>query len=122
MLVKASTKALQIAPLQAVGKPAWATLLRAYVDFYGASTPGTQYLSTFDRLIDPARDLHCLVVRTSDGSGEERKLFGIAHACPHQTRLGARSRSFISAVSLCANADFNKCNLIEGSRMWKTYT
>jgi hypothetical protein len=85
MLAKAATKALQIAPIQAVDKPAWSTLFRAYVDFYGASLPETQYQSTFDRLIDPTKDLHCLVLRTPDDSGEERKLFGIAHFYPHQT-------------------------------------
>ena len=85
MLAKAATRALQIAPIQAVDKSAWSTLFRAYIDFYGASIPETQYHSTFDRLIDPAKDLHCLVLRTPDGSGEERKLFGIAHFYPHQT-------------------------------------
>ena len=85
MLAKAATRALQIAPIQAVDKPAWTTLFRAYVDFYGASLPETQYQSTFDRLVDPKKDLHCLVLRTPDESSEERKLFGIAHFYPHQT-------------------------------------
>jgi hypothetical protein len=85
MLAKAATKALQIAPIQAVDKPAWTSLFRAYVDFYGASLPETQYQSTFDRLIDPKKDLHCLVLRTPDELGEERKVFGIAHFYPHQT-------------------------------------
>jgi len=66
MLAKAATRALQIAPIQAVDQPAWTSLFRAYVDFYGASLPETQYQSTFDRLIDPKKDLHCLVLRTPD--------------------------------------------------------
>jgi len=85
MLAKAATRALQIAPIQTVDRSAWTTLFRAYIDFYGASIPETQYQSTFDRLVDPAKDLHCLVLRTPDESGGERKLFGIAHFYPHQT-------------------------------------
>jgi hypothetical protein len=85
MLAAMAARTLQISPLQAVDRSAWTTLFRAYVDFYGASIPETQYQNTFDRLTDPTKDLQCLVLQSSDESGQERKLFGIAHFYPHQT-------------------------------------
>lgn len=103
MLAKAATRALQIAPIQAVDKPAWTTLFRAYVDFYGASLPETQYQSTFDRLIDPKKDLHCLVLRTPDESTEERKLFGIAHYYPHQTPWSEKPIMHLNGKSCVTN-------------------
>jgi hypothetical protein len=60
----------------------WSRLFHAYIDFYKSSIPEAQYQATFDRLIDPKRDLYGLVLRSVQ---DEHKLFGIAHYYPHQT-------------------------------------
>jgi len=60
----------------------WSRLFHAYIDFYKSSIPETQYKATFDRLIDPQRDLYGLALRSV---ADENKLFGIAHYYPHQT-------------------------------------
>ena len=117
MLAKAATKALQIAPIQAVDKSAWSTLFRACIDFYGASIPETQYDSTFDRLIDPAKDLHCLVLRTPDGSGEERKLFGIAHFYPHQTPWSEKPIMHLNGKALRQRLD-STSTLVSRADLW----
>jgi hypothetical protein len=60
----------------------WSRLFHAYIDFYKSSIPEAQYQATFDRLIDPKRDLYGLALRSAT---DENKLFGIAHYYPHQT-------------------------------------
>ena len=60
----------------------WSRLFHAYIDFYKSSIPEAQYQATFDRLIDPQRDLYGLALRSAT---DENKLFGIAHYYPHQT-------------------------------------
>lgn len=113
MLAKAATKALQIAHLQAVDQSAWKSLFKAYIDFYKSSIPETQYQSTFDRLIDPAKDLHCLVLRTPDGSGEKRKLFGIAHFYPHQTPWSEKPIMHLNGEPLYQRSDCDQPIRIE---------
>jgi hypothetical protein len=60
----------------------WSRLFHAYIDFYKSSIPEAQYQATFNRLIDPNRDLYGLVLRSS---ADENKLFGFSHSYPHQT-------------------------------------
>lgn len=60
----------------------WSRLFHAYIDFYKSTIPEAQYQATFDRLIDPQRDLYGLALRSAT---DENKLFGIAHYYPHQT-------------------------------------
>lgn len=67
---------------------AWKPLFRAYIDFYKSSLPDEQYQNTFDRLVDPSKDLYGLVMATSEGDGGE--LVAIAHYFPHQTPWSER--------------------------------
>ena len=60
----------------------WERLFRAYIAFYKASIPDEQYRKTFDRLLDPSKDLYGLVMRDPE---HEDKLLAIAHFYPHQT-------------------------------------
>ena len=60
----------------------WNRLFRAYIDFYKATIPETQYRRTFDRLVDPNADLYGLALRDIQDAD---KLYGIAHFYPHQT-------------------------------------
>ncbi|PJE29949.1 Ribosomal protein S18 acetylase RimI [Pseudooceanicola antarcticus] len=46
---------LQIRPLIAADKPAWAELWRGYLEFYKTTLPEAQYALTFARLLDEAR-------------------------------------------------------------------
>jgi hypothetical protein len=89
-------------------------LFRAYIDFYKSSIPETQYQSTFDRLIDPAKDLHCLVLRTPGGSEEKRKLFGIAHFYPHQTPWSEKPIMHLNGKPLCQRSGYDQSIRIEG--------
>lgn len=61
----------------------WATLFRAYIDFYQSSIPEEQYRKTFDRIIKQQDGLQALVVKQVDGGST--KLVGIAHFFPQQT-------------------------------------
>jgi hypothetical protein len=60
----------------------WSRLFRKYIDFYESSLPDEQYRHTFDRILDPKRDLFAFVLRRTD---DETRLHGIAHFYPHQT-------------------------------------
>ena len=60
----------------------WSRLFRKYIDFYESALPDEQYRNTFNRLIDPEKDLYAFVLRRKD---DESKLHGIAHFYPHQT-------------------------------------
>ncbi|KAF2149779.1 putative acetyltransferase [Myriangium duriaei CBS 260.36] len=60
----------------------WERLFRAYVAFYKSSLPDEQYRKTFDRLLDPSKDLYGLVLRDPE---DHSKLIGLAHFYPHQT-------------------------------------
>lgn len=46
---------IQIRPLIAADKPAWAVLWQGYLEFYETALPATQYDLTFDRLLDEGR-------------------------------------------------------------------
>jgi hypothetical protein len=59
----------------------WKVLFQAYIDFYKSTLPEGQYRNTFQRLVDPAKDLYGLVlIDPEDGS----KILGITHYFPHQ--------------------------------------
>lgn len=62
---------------------AWKPLFRAYIDFYKSSLPDEQYQNTFDRLVDPSKDLYGLVMEQDKEEGGG--LVAIAHYFPHQT-------------------------------------
>lgn len=77
-----TTKEAQITAINAADYDEWARLFRAYIDFYKSSIPDAQYRKTFDRLVDPSKDLYGLALRDP---ANESKLIGIAHFFPHQT-------------------------------------
>jgi hypothetical protein len=76
------SKMPQITPIKESDFDEWERLFRLYIDFYKATLPDTQYRNTFDRLLDPTKDLYGLVLRDSE---DESKLLGLAHFYPHQT-------------------------------------
>jgi len=74
-----TTQGITITPLHESDYEDWARSFRAYVDFYKSSIPVPQYRKTFERIIDPGKDLYGLALR------DDGKLVGIAHFYPHQT-------------------------------------
>ena len=85
-----------ITPINASDFDEWAQLFRGYIDFYKSSIPDTQYRRTFDRIIDPSKDLYGLALRDA---GDDNKLIGIAHFYPHQTPWGEKPIMHFNGVS-----------------------
>ena len=70
---------VEIRPLRASDKDAWAGLWAAYLSFYGTSVPDAVYDSTFTRLLgDDPQDFRGLV---ADAGG---RLVGLAHYLFHR--------------------------------------
>lgn len=92
-----SGTAAPITSLKPTDYDEWARLFRAYIDFYAATIADDQYRKTFERLIDPSKDLYGLVLRDPDHEG---KLLGIAHFYPHQTPWSEKTIMHFNGV-LC---------------------
>lgn len=88
----------RITNLQKSDYDEWARLFRAYIDFYKASIPEIQYQRTFERLLDPGKDLYGLALRDTR---EEGKLLGIAHFYPHQTPWSEKSIMHFNGMLAC---------------------
>lgn len=73
---------LQITPIKRDDFEEWERLFRLYIDFYKSSLPDEQYRKTFERIVDPQKDLYGLVLRDLR---DPKKLHGLAHYFPTQT-------------------------------------
>lgn len=69
---------MSVSRLEAGDFAQWQGLFRQYIAFYKSSLPDSQYQNTFDRIIDPAGDLHAFAIREEDGT-----LNGFAHYLFH---------------------------------------
>lgn len=63
----------------------WSVLFKAYIDFYQTTIPEEQYRKTFDRILNPEKDLYALVMRQQVPGSEKSKMVAIAHFFPTQT-------------------------------------
>lgn len=72
----------RITPIEQDDFDEWERLFRMYIDFYRSSLPDAQYRKTFERILDPQKDLFGLVLRDSS---DQKKLYGLAHYFPMQT-------------------------------------
>lgn len=81
----ASSEEYKITKLNSNDFDEWATLFRAYIDFYETTIPDEQYRKTFDRILDTNSDLYALVMRQQQGESGDGKLIAIAHFFPQQT-------------------------------------
>lgn len=61
MSANTPTAALLVRDAQVTDKAAWLTLWHGYLDFYGASVADDVTDLTWDRLLDPAESMFCLV-------------------------------------------------------------
>lgn len=73
---------LRITPIEKEDYKEWERLFRLYIEFYKSSLPDAQYPKTFERILDPQKDLYGLVLRDPSNP---RKLYGLAHYFPMQT-------------------------------------
>ena len=71
-----------ITPIEKEDYGEWERLFRLYIKFYKSSLPDAQYPKTFERILNPEKDLYGLVLRDSENP---RKLYGLAHYFPMQT-------------------------------------
>ncbi|KAJ5387372.1 acyl-CoA N-acyltransferase [Penicillium cosmopolitanum] len=81
----ASSEEYKITKLNSNDFDEWATLFRAYIDFYQTTIPDEQYRKTFDRILDTNSDLYALVMRQQQGESGDGKMIAIAHFFPQQT-------------------------------------
>ncbi|XPS78111.1 D-amino-acid N-acetyltransferase [Ascochyta lentis] len=72
----------RITPIEQSDFDEWKRLFRLYIDFYKSSLPEAQYRKTFERILNPQKDLYGLVLRDTK---DPKKLYGLAHYFPMQT-------------------------------------
>lgn len=82
MASEQSSDVPRITPIEQDDFKEWERLFRLYIEFYKSSLPDAQYRKTFERILDPTKDLYGLVLR---GSRDPKKLYGLAHYFPMQT-------------------------------------
>ena len=80
----------RIRPLAAGDRDAWAPLWQGYLDFYETELAGEVTDVTWNRLLDPAEDMHCLVAEDSAGS-----LIGIVHYLYHRVTWAVEDRCYL---------------------------
>ncbi|KAF2625432.1 acyl-CoA N-acyltransferase [Macroventuria anomochaeta] len=82
MASKPASGEARITPIEKDDYDEWERLFRLYIEFYKSSLPDAQYPRTFERILNPEKDLHGLVLRDSS---DRKKLYGLAHYFPMQT-------------------------------------
>ena len=79
-----------IRPLTGEDRAAWNPLWQGYLDFYETVLPREVTEKTWDRLLDPTEDMHCLVAEGGDG-----QLIGIVHYLFHRVTWAIDDRCYL---------------------------
>jgi hypothetical protein len=111
MASKGASLEPRITPMEEDDFDEWERLFKLYIEFYKSSLPEAQYRKTFERILDPQKDLYGLVLRDTD---DPKKLYGLAHYFPMQTPWAEEQLMHFNGMSAqprilsLANLDENK--------------
>lgn len=79
-----------IRPLAAADRDAWAPLWQGYLDFYKTDLAPEVTDVTWNRLLDPAEDMHCLVAENETG-----EMIGVVHYLYHRVTWAVADRCYL---------------------------
>lgn len=81
---------IAIRPLAAADRDAWAPLWQGYLDFYKTDLAPEITDVTWNRLLDPEEDMHCLVAENDAG-----EVIGIVHYLYHRVTWAVADRCYL---------------------------
>lgn len=88
-----------IRPLTSADRTAWNPLWQGYLDFYKTELTPDITETTWNRLLDPAEDLFCLVAENEDG-----EMIGIVHFLYHRVTWAVEDRCYLEDLFVAASA------------------
>lgn len=88
-----------IRPLTSADRAAWNPLWQGYLDFYKTELTPDITETTWNRLLDPAEDMFCLVAENEDG-----EMIGIVHFLYHRVTWAVEDRCYLEDLFVAASA------------------
>lgn len=88
-----------IRPLTSADRTAWNPLWQGYLDFYKTELTPDITETTWNRLLDPAEDMFCLVAENEDG-----EMIGIVHFLYHRVTWAVKDRCYLEDLFVAASA------------------
>jgi GNAT superfamily N-acetyltransferase len=88
-----------IRPLTSADRTAWNPLWQGYLDFYKTELTPDITETTWNRLLDPAEDMFCLVAENEDG-----EMIGIVHFLYHRVTWAIEDRCYLEDLFVAASA------------------
>lgn len=88
-----------IRPLTAADRNSWAPLWQGYLDFYKTELAPEITDVTWNRLLDPDEDMHCLVAENDAG-----EMIGIVHYLYHRVTWAVADRCYLEDLFVAAAA------------------
>lgn len=88
-----------IRPLTSADRTAWNPLWQGYLDFYKTELTPDITETTWNRLLDPAEDMFCLVAENEDG-----EMIGIVHFLYHRVTWAVEDRCYLEDLFVAASA------------------
>lgn len=88
-----------IRPLTSADRTAWNPLWQGYLDFYKTELTPDMTETTWNRLLDPAEDMFCLVAENEDG-----EMIGIVHFLYHRVTWAVEDRCYLEDLFVAASA------------------
>lgn len=88
-----------IRPLTSADRTAWNPLWQGYLDFYKTELTQDITETTWNRLLDPAEDMFCLVAENEDG-----EMIGIVHFLYHRVTWAVEDRCYLEDLFVAASA------------------
>lgn len=90
---------IAIRPLAAADRDAWAPLWQGYLDFYKTDLAPEITDVTWNRLLDPEEDMHCLVAENDAG-----EMIGIVHYLYHRVTWAVADRCYLEDLFVTESA------------------
>lgn len=87
-----------IRPLTSADRTAWNPLWQGYLDFYKTELTPDITETTWNRLLDPAEDMFCLVAENEDG-----EMIGIVHFLYHRVTWAVEDRCYLEDLFVAAS-------------------
>jgi len=87
-----------IRPLTSADRTAWNPLWQGYLDFYKTELTPDITETTWNRLLDPAEDMFCLVAENEDG-----EMIGIVHFLYHRVTWAIEDRCYLEDLFVAAS-------------------
>ena len=88
-----------IRPLTPDDRAAWEPLWQGYLDFYNTDLAPEVTDVTWDRLLDAAEDMHCLVAENDSGN-----MIGIVHYLYHRVTWSVSDRCYLEDLFVAETA------------------